>query len=184
MNSDNRVIKGVSDDGGFFPVQKLQAHIDGTFHEAVSVFLFCEGKMLIQQRAADKYHSGSLWANTCCSHPDWEETRDVCAVRRLGEELGIVSPELDYCGTVDYREDVNSGLIENERAHIFIGSLLSLTPDMSLDPNEVQEVRWITKQELFTELGECKQKYSAWFSHYISSGNSVIQNALLRGAFV
>ena len=55
---------------------KLQAHIDGDFHLAFSVQI-CrpaqDGRdgyeWLLQQRAMDKYHSGGLWANTCCSHP-------------------------------------------------------------------------------------------------------------------
>ncbi len=46
--------------------------------------------MLIQQRALTKYHSGGLWANTCCSHPLPNEPLYHKAIhRRLNEELGM-----------------------------------------------------------------------------------------------
>lgn len=39
-------------------------------HRAFSVFLFnSEGKLLLQQRAADKITFPNVWTNTCCSHP-------------------------------------------------------------------------------------------------------------------
>ena len=46
----------------------------------------------MQQRADGKYHSGGLWANTCCSHPRWNESLDDCAHRRQFEELGCRTP--------------------------------------------------------------------------------------------
>jgi isopentenyl-diphosphate delta-isomerase len=50
--------------------EKMEAHQKGLLHRAFSVFIFNEeGKMLLQQRAINKYHSGGLWTNACCSHP-------------------------------------------------------------------------------------------------------------------
>ena len=49
---------------------KLQAHLEGLRHRAISVLIFNDkGEMLLQQRHAGKYHSGGLWTNACCSHP-------------------------------------------------------------------------------------------------------------------
>ncbi len=45
--------------------------------------------MLIQKRNSDKYHSGGLWANACCSHPRDGETLEEATHRRLLEEVGI-----------------------------------------------------------------------------------------------
>ncbi len=45
--------------------------------------------VLIQRRALGKYHTPGLWANTCCTHPHWDEPPEACALRRLREELGI-----------------------------------------------------------------------------------------------
>ena len=64
-------------------------HRRGLRHKAVSVFVLVGARVLIQKRAAGKYHTPGLWANTCCTHPRWEETALACAGRRLDEELGI-----------------------------------------------------------------------------------------------
>ena len=71
-------------------MEKMEAHQKAMLHRAFSVFIFNnKGEMLLQQRASRKYHSGGLWANACCSHPNpGEETMDA-AQRRLNEELGF-----------------------------------------------------------------------------------------------
>ena len=46
---------------------KEEIHRKGLLHRAFSVFLVDDDQMLIQKRHADKYHSGGLWANACCS---------------------------------------------------------------------------------------------------------------------
>ena len=47
---------------------KEAVHRRGLLHRAFSVFIVRDGEMLIQKRNPDKYHSGGLWSNTCCSH--------------------------------------------------------------------------------------------------------------------
>ena len=84
------------------PVEKLSAHEQGLRHKAISVFVIAGNKTLIQQRALSKYHTPGLWANTCCTHPQWGEDADVCAVRRLNEELGIKGLLPKYRGQVEY----------------------------------------------------------------------------------
>src|SRR5687767_11187246 len=74
--------------------EKLAAHQrGGTLHRAFSVFLFNDaGRMLLQQRAAGKYHFGGLWTNACCSHPRPGEAVEDAARRRVREELGVDVP--------------------------------------------------------------------------------------------
>ena len=75
--------------GTLEPVEKLEVHKRGLKHKAISIFVFCGGKLLIQQRASNKYHSPELWANSCCSHPNWGESSEDCSSRRIFEELGL-----------------------------------------------------------------------------------------------
>ena len=75
--------------GELTPVEKLEAHVRGLRHKAVSVFVLKGDAVLMQQRAMGKYHTPGLWANTCCTHPEWDEAPLDCAQRRLNEELGI-----------------------------------------------------------------------------------------------
>ena len=42
---------------------KMEAHQKALLHRAFSVFIVHDGKMLIQKRAADKYHTPLLWSN-------------------------------------------------------------------------------------------------------------------------
>ena len=56
-------------------MEKQQAHVAGLLHRAFSVFIFnSNGELMLQQRAASKYHSPTLWTNTCCSHPRENES--------------------------------------------------------------------------------------------------------------
>ena len=72
--------------------EKLEAHQKGLLHRAFSIFLFnSTNELLVQKRAATKYHSANLWSNTCCSHPAPGETIQEAAVRRLNEEMYLIS---------------------------------------------------------------------------------------------
>ena len=45
---------------------KIKVHKEGILHRAFSVFIFNErNELLLQKRAKTKYHSPSLWSNTC-----------------------------------------------------------------------------------------------------------------------
>ena len=106
-------------DGTLQPVEKLEAHKLGLKHKAISVFLFHNNKILLQRRALGKYHTPGLWANTCCTHPYWNETDIDCANRRVFEELHLTGLELKNRGKIEYRADVGQGLIEHEIVEIF-----------------------------------------------------------------
>ena len=50
-------------------MEKMEAHEKALLHRAFSVFIFNDkNELMMQQRAAHKYHSPLLWTNTCCSH--------------------------------------------------------------------------------------------------------------------
>ena len=73
-------------------MEKMEAHEKGLLHRAFSVFIFDkEGRMLLQQRAAEKYHGAFLWTNACCSHPYPDEKVEDAALRRLEEEMGFTT---------------------------------------------------------------------------------------------
>ena len=73
-------------------MEKMEAHEKAVLHRAFSVFIFNkEGELMLQQRAASKYHSPLLWTNTCCSHQRDGETNLEAGKRRLQEEMGFTS---------------------------------------------------------------------------------------------
>src|SRR3954464_7609710 len=74
---------------------KMEAHRRGLKHRALSVFVRdVKGRMLLQQRAAGKYHSEGLWANACCSDARRGESNEKAASRRLMEEMGVDCDDL------------------------------------------------------------------------------------------
>jgi isopentenyl-diphosphate delta-isomerase len=120
--------------------EKLRAHRSPVLHRAFSVFVLDNhGALLLQRRAAGKYHSGGLWSNACCGHPRPGESVAQAARRRLREEMGIECA-LHPAGTVSYSLDVGGGLREDEFNHVFVG-LFSGGADP--DPAEVSDWRWI-----------------------------------------
>ena len=144
---------------------KLIAHQKGLLHRAFSVFVFntehqpCQ--LLLQQRQQDKYHSGGLWTNTCCSHPKPIEDITVAGERRLYEEMGIHVP-LKSVGGFHYRAELDNGLIENELDHVLIG--FSNIKEIPFNPKEVAAVQWISIPDLLLDVTEHPQKYTAWFA--------------------
>ena len=71
-------------------MEKQEAHVKGVLHRAITVYVFnSRQQLLLQQRAVEKYHSGGLWSNTCCSHPAPGEETLQAAHRRLYEEMAV-----------------------------------------------------------------------------------------------
>jgi isopentenyl-diphosphate delta-isomerase len=141
-------------------MDKMAAHRSGTLHRAFSVFIFnSKGQLLLQQRALDKYHSGGLWTNTCCSHPRLAEITLDAAHRRLQEEMGL-DCELTELFQFSYRHEFENGLIENEYDHVFMG----ISDELPLpNPSEVAGFRYMDTDLLIFELFEQPHQYTAWF---------------------
>ena len=140
--------------------EKLQAHLDGTLHRAFSVFLFNDdGDLLLQQRHSDKYHSGGLWSNTCCSHPRPGEPTEAAAHRRLQEEMGVICNLQRVFGFV-YHSKLDLHLYEHEYDHVFVGRFNG-TPVPNRD--EVSSWRWATTAALRKDVAEHPDRYTYWF---------------------
>ncbi len=175
--SATELITAVSEDGSLYPIEKLEAHIRDVQHLAISVFVVSQHGLLLQKRAAGKYHSGLLWANTCCSHPRWNETPEDCAPRRLGEELGWTLPVTKF-GEITYRADVGGGLVENEIAHCFFAQAPADVPLGQYDPLEVADLRWAGLEEIDDRLARSPEQFSAWFRLYMSRHRAMIEPVL------
>jgi isopentenyl-diphosphate delta-isomerase len=160
-------------EGTLTPVEKLEAHRRGLRHKAVSVFVLRDGEVLLQRRAMGKYHTPGLWANTCCTHPEWDETPDACAVRRLEEELGITGLTPVHRDTVEYRADVGGGLTEHEVVDLFTAEApadLEIAPD----PDEVMETRWASYAALADDVARHPERFTPWLRIYLAEHSNRI----------
>lgn len=160
-------------DGELTPVEKLAAHQRGLRHLAVSVFVIRDGAILIQRRALGKYHTPGLWANTCCTHPAWDENPLACAHRRLAEELGITGLDLAHRGQVEYRADVGGGLTEHEVVDVFVAHANAAMP-LAPNPDEVMDTRWITPADLAAEIAATPDRFTPWLRIYLADHHQMI----------
>jgi isopentenyl-diphosphate Delta-isomerase len=161
------------------PVEKLAAHQRGLKHQAVSVFVINQGRVLIQQRALGKYHTPGLWANTCCTHPEWDEDPADCALRRLDEELGITGLYPVHRDQIEYRADVGGGLIEHEVVQVYVADApngLHIAPN----PSEVMATRWVNFYDLSADVARHPAEYTPWLRIYMQDYQDQIFGDLLR----
>ena len=141
-------------------MEKMEAHEKGLLHRAFSVFLFNgKGEMLLQQRAFEKYHSGGLWTNACCSHPRENESYIDAAHRRLMEELGM-DCDLKPAFSFVYKKELDKGLTEHELDHVFMGEYEG---DFPFNPEEVNAVKYISKDDLLQDMDQHPENYTEWF---------------------
>ena len=141
-------------------MEKMEAHQKGVLHRAISVFIYnAQDELMLQQRAAHKYHSPLLWTNTCCSHPFENETYQEAAERRLQEEMGFECP-LEEKFHFIYKADVGNGLIEHELDHVFVGRFDSIP---NLNPDEIAQYEWKNHETILKELEDTPEKYTEWF---------------------
>lgn len=148
-------------------VEKMQAHRDGALHRAFSVFVFDPaGRLLLQKRAAGKYHSGGLWSNTCCGHPRPGEATVDAARRRLREEMNF---DCDLREAFDfiYRAELEGALVEYEFDHVLIGERAGDPP--APDPSEAEDWRWVSMGELRAGLRDDPARYSRWLKLAVES---------------
>lgn len=141
-------------------MEKMQAHQQGLLHRAFSIFIFdSKGRMLLQQRAAEKYHGAHLWTNACCSHPFPGEAVAAAAERRLKEELGFTT-SLEEIFSFTYKASVENNLIEHEYDHVFAGFY-----DGNIEPNqhEVEAYKYEEVATIISDVKKTPEKFTSWF---------------------
>lgn len=145
-------------------MDKLETHKTGKLHEAFSVFIFNDKKqILLQKRNKNKYHSGGLWSNTCCSHTKESEILEKAVHRRLLEEMGF-DCKLVKLYSFLYKIKFLNGLIENELDYVYIGfKNAKPKPDYS----EVSDWKWIDLRDLVGDIKLNPNNYSFWLKKII-----------------
>ena len=143
---------------------KQAVHRAGLLHRAFSIFMVDgRGRILLQQRNPRKYHSGGLWANSCCGHPRPGERTASAARRRLNEELGVSDP-VTFGFFARYRADLDHGMRENEFVYVYFGRLRSPTKP---DPAEVANLEFASLREISARIRRKPGAFTYWMKHYV-----------------
>ncbi len=139
---------------------KMEAHEKAVLHRAFSVFIFnSDGDLMLQQRAAHKYHSPLLWTNTCCSHQRDGESNIEAGKRRLLEEMGF-STELKEVFSFIYKAPFDNGLTEHELDHVMVGYFDGVP---EVNPEEVASFKWMSLEAIKEDIELHPNLYTAWF---------------------
>lgn len=142
-------------------MEKMEAHEKALLHRAISVFIFnSKGEMLLQKRAAKKYHSAGLWTNACCTHPRPGENADEAASRRLQEELGFQTT-LKKAFDFTYKASFDNGLTEHEFDHVFTGIYEG---QIFPDADEVQDYCFKPMDDIENAMSLKKDHFTVWFN--------------------
>lgn len=158
--TEENVILVDSDDRPVGLMPKLEAHQKGALHRAFSVFILNDqNEIMLQQRASEKYHSPSLWTNTCCSHQREGETNVEAGKRRLQEEMGF-STDLRELFSFVYKAPFDNGLTEHELDHVLVGRHND-PPEINLQ--EVGAWKWMSIDDVKTDMADNPDNYTVWF---------------------
>ncbi len=159
MQEEHVILVNPNDDPiGTMP--KMEAHEKAVLHRAFSVFVSNnKGEIMLQQRAAHKYHSPLLWTNTCCSHQRMGESNIEAGKRRLSEEMGFVT-ELKELFSFIYKAPFDNGLTEHELDHVMLG-YYNDAPQINTD--EVANWKWMQPLAIKADIEKHPDQYTAWF---------------------
>ena len=159
MTEEKVILVNTNDEPiGLMP--KLEAHEKAVLHRAFSVFILNDKKeIMLQQRAAHKYHSPLLWTNTCCSHQREGESNIQAGTRRLDEEMGFTA-DLKELFHFIYKAPFDNGLTEHELDHVMIGYC---NEEPKINPEEVEAWKWMKIEDIKSDMVTNPQKYTIWF---------------------
>ena len=157
---------------------KMEAHEKALLHRAFSIFIInSKNEIMLQQRAAAKYHSPLLWTNTTCSHQREGENNIQAGNRRLMEEMGIQA-ELKELFSFIYKAPFDNGLTEHEFDHVMIGYYEDAP---NINPDEAESWKWMGIEEVKEDMRANPDIYTAWFKiifdkfyHYIEDHKNAI----------
>ena len=139
---------------------KLEAHEKAALHRAFSIFILNDkNEVMLQQRAAHKYHSPLLWTNTCCSHQRVGETNIQAGTRRLQEEMGFVT-EIKELFHFIYKAPFDNGLTEHELDHVMIGHS---NQEPQINEDEVASWKWMSTEAIKNDISNSPELYTEWF---------------------
>ncbi|PIT89137.1 MAG: isopentenyl-diphosphate Delta-isomerase [Candidatus Levybacteria bacterium CG10_big_fil_rev_8_21_14_0_10_36_7] len=141
---------------------KSEVHQKGTpLHRAFSIFVFNEyGELLLQQRSSKKKTWPLVWSNSCCGHPQIDESNIDAARRRLFDELGIKLDVIEEVSPYRYKFS-RDGIMENEICPILVG-FVNKSTFIKVNSDEVENIRWVKWSDWLKDVEKKFNGYSPW----------------------
>jgi isopentenyldiphosphate isomerase len=137
------------------PQSRSEVHRLGLMHRAVHVLVFnARGQVFLQKRSTTKDRQPGLWDSSASGHVDAGEDYDACAVRELGEEIGLrlnAAPE---------RLFKLAACAETDQEHVWVYRCGAEGP-FRLHPEEIETGGWFTPEEVTRWMAERPEEFAS-----------------------
>lgn len=127
-----------------------ECHSQGLWHRAIVVFIISPDgqKVLLQKRSANKRLWPNMWDVAVGGHVDAGEFGYQAAIREAKEELNVDLKPQDLLHIGSTTSENIEGNIINRHFNDYFITRLSVDPaKLTLQPEEVSEVKWIDLSE-------------------------------------
>jgi isopentenyl-diphosphate Delta-isomerase len=132
----------------------------GKRHRAYTVFLFHDGKLLLQRRSGKKVLWPGTWDVSFTSHVYPGETYAEAAARKGRQELNVEVGELEDVHSFVYFAPQGDHA-ENEFCRLLVGEF---DGNFRPNPEEIMEVKWASPDELKRDLKAHPGFYTPWLA--------------------
>lgn len=125
-------------------------HKDGLYHKAVALFIInSKSQVLLQRRSPNKRMWPNMWDITAGGHVDAGEFGYKAVIREAKEELGIdlCKNDLTFIGC-SVSNNIKGDIKDNHFNEFYIANKDVDETKLSLQKEEVAEVRWFGKEEI------------------------------------
>jgi len=121
---------------------RREVHARGLLHRAVHVLVFnARGEVFLQKRSMLKDSAKGKWDSSSSGHVDTGESYDVCAMRELREEIGLI---VDAMPQRLFKVDACA---ETDREFCWVYRCESEGP-FRLQPEEIETGAWFTPAQV------------------------------------
>jgi isopentenyldiphosphate isomerase len=134
-----------------------EVHRLGLMHRAVHVLVFnSRGEVFLQKRSMKKDRQPGLWDSSASGHVDSGEDYDACAVRELGEEIGL---QLNAAPQRLFKLGASP---ETDQEHVWVYRCAAEGPFM-LNEDEIERGGWFARDEVTGWTAECPREFASAF---------------------
>ena len=140
---------------------KSEAHKKGLFHPTVHIWCNSpNGKVLLQQRGANKKTHPLKWDVSVAGHIGAGETPEMGAFREVQEEIGVtINPEkLKPLTILKIEKKYSDSFWDREFTNTFLYQMQDDIP-LTKQKAEVEALQWITLQEFEKKVLENDQMF-------------------------
>jgi isopentenyldiphosphate isomerase len=128
--------------------ERSEVHRLGLMHRAVHIMVFnAAGQVFLQKRSMTKDRQPGLWDSSASGHVDAGEDYDACAVRELGEEIGL------HLDAAPQRLFKLAACAETDQEHVWAYRCEAEGP-FRLHPEEIERGGWFAPEEVTRWMAE------------------------------